>query len=70
MRQGPPLDKNIRRALLGKSLVDFTPQKLFLGLITIGGKSAVLSYGNYAFGGIGPVGERLGDGKIKSIASG
>ena len=59
MRQGPPLDKNIRRALLGKSLVDFTPQKLFLGLITIGGKSAVLSYGNYAFGGIGPVGERL-----------
>ncbi len=59
VRQGPPLDKNIRRALLGKSLVDFTPQKLFLGLITIGGKSAVLSYGNYAFGGIGPVGERL-----------
>ncbi len=59
VRQGPPLDKNIRRALLGKSLVDFTPQKLFLGLITIGGKSAVLSYCNYAFGGIGPVGERL-----------
>ena len=59
VRQGPPLDKNIRRALLGKSLVDFTPQELFLGLITIGGKSAVLSYGNYAFGGIGPVGERL-----------
>lgn len=59
VRQGPPLDKNIRRALLGKSLVEFTPQKLFLGLITTGGKSAVLSYGNYAFGGIGPVGERL-----------
>jgi len=59
VRQGPPLDKNLRRALLGEPLVDFTPQKLFLGLITTGGKSAVLSYGNLALGGLGPVGERL-----------
>ena len=59
VRQGPPLDKNIRRALMGESLVEFTPQKLFLGLITTGGKSAVLSYGNLAMGGLGPMGERL-----------
>ena len=59
VRQGPPLDKNLRRALLGESLVDFTPQKLFLGLLTTGGKHAVLSYGNVAMGGVGPIGERL-----------
>ena len=59
VRQGPPLEKNLRRALLGESLTDFTPQKLFLGLITTGGKSAVLSYGKMSLGGLGSMGEKL-----------
>jgi len=51
VRQGPPLAENLRRALSGRPLVDYTPQKTALALISTGNKYAVAVYGGFVFAG-------------------
>ena len=51
VRQGPPLYKNIRRALIEKPLKKHVPQISFLSLISTGDKCAIGSRGIFTFEG-------------------
>ncbi|HEY9847049.1 MAG TPA: FAD-dependent oxidoreductase, partial [Candidatus Caenarcaniphilales bacterium] len=49
VREGKPLFHNLQRALLGKPLQGFKPQKQYLSLISTGNQSAVASRGAFGF---------------------
>lgn len=51
VRQGKPLAENLRRMALGKTLLNYHPQKKWLALISTGDRYAVASRGNLSVSG-------------------
>lgn len=51
VRQGKPLAENLRRAVHGKALKDYHPQKQWLALISTGDQYAVASRGSFGVAG-------------------
>ncbi|MEJ2310354.1 MAG: selenide, water dikinase SelD [Gammaproteobacteria bacterium] len=51
VRQGPVLTENLRRAVAGRPLKAYRPQKHFLGLISTGDPCAIASRGNWSLEG-------------------
>jgi pyridine nucleotide-disulfide oxidoreductase family protein len=47
VRQGKPLEQNLRRMVIGKTLQPYFPQKQYLSLIGTGDKKAIASWGNW-----------------------
>jgi selenide,water dikinase len=59
VRAGPPLLRNLLRALEGRRLCGWVPQRRQLALISLGGQRCVASYGSLALGGDGLLGALL-----------
>lgn len=51
VRQGPPLARNLRAALLGRTPEPFTPQKRYLSILGTGDGNAVATRGRFAIEG-------------------
>ncbi len=51
VRQGPPLEANIRRLLAGESPLPFKPQSEFLSLISTGDKAAIAHRNGFSLSG-------------------
>jgi len=59
VRQGPPLERNIRKRLLNRRLERHIPQSRYLALVSTGCQHAIALYGSVSFGGLGPIGKLL-----------